>query len=266
MNIIIMFNCSFCSYVSNRKFCVKQHENNIHFTEKYKDMNKSNKIEKQTFNCSKCGKDYLLLKNLKEHERKCIGINALTCPKCMKSFNSRQNKSKHIKNNSCESRSIIYVKPPIIIQNITNNNYNITINNYGNERLDYLTSDDMLKIIMSYSNSVPLFIEKKHFNKDFPENHNIKYDNKSKKYTIKENDEWRKLSLYLTSVKIMKDNSQNLLNYCEDNKEILENKIKNDEIIELIIKQLLALKIKNNNEKLNKEVLEKIKNLLEEQI
>ena len=30
-----MFNCSYCTFISNRKFCVKQHEDNIHFIEKY---------------------------------------------------------------------------------------------------------------------------------------------------------------------------------------------------------------------------------------
>ena len=291
-----MFNCSFCSYNSNRNFCVKQHEDNIHFMEKYnKPTNIKETVQeqetveeqekkRQIYNCSKCYKEYLTLKSLKNHEQKCICIDILTCPKCMKSFTSRQHKSRHIKNNKCEPRSIIYAKQPIVptnIQNIetqnninnsnnitnsnnTTNKYTIIVNNYGNERLDYLTDDVMLKIITSYSNAVPMLIEKKHFNKDFPENHNILYDDKTKKYKIKENNEWHKLSLSLISDKLMKDNSQNLLDYCQENKELIEDKIKNDEKIEYIIKILLSLKIQNKKNQLNKTVLDKIINIFEE--
>ena len=100
-----MFSCSYCSYNSKRKFCVKRHEISIHFTEKY---DKPTIIEeefkeliiqktKEIYNCSKCDKEYLTLKSLKSHEEKCIGIDILTCQKCMKTFSSFQSKSDHKK-------------------------------------------------------------------------------------------------------------------------------------------------------------------------
>ena len=301
-----MFNCSFCSYNSNRNFCVKRHEDNIHYMVKHckptiikeivqEPFVEPEKIteEKQLYYCSKCSKKYLTINSLKSHEKKCIGIDILTCPKCMKSLSCAQSKSRHIKNNNCEPRSVIYAKNPNInteasiannIQNIetqnnvnnsnntnntinNNNKYKITVivNNYGNERMDYLNNDEMLKIITNYSNAVPMLIEKKHFNKDFPENHNILYDDKTKKYKVKENNEWRKLSLSLISDKLMKDNVQELLNYCKKNRKLLEEKVQNDELVNYIIQQLLSLKTRNSKIQINKNVYDKIKNLVEEQ-
>ena len=49
----------------------------------------------------------------------------------------------------------------------------------------------MLDIVKSGSESVPLFIKLKHFNKDYPENHNVLYDETLKHCKIKEsNDNW----------------------------------------------------------------------------
>ena len=47
--------------------------------------------------CKKCNKIYMTKKNLLIHEKKCKGVDDLTCPRCMISFSSRQSKSNHIK-------------------------------------------------------------------------------------------------------------------------------------------------------------------------
>ena len=85
----------------------------------FKDNNENNR-------CSKCNKFYKTKKYLISHQPKCNGMNILSCP--MTTFTTTSNKSKHIKKNNCKSKSI---------------NYNIimkddNINNYGNERIDYL--------------------------------------------------------------------------------------------------------------------------------
>ena len=49
------------------------------------------------FICKKCNKIYKTKKNLLIHEKKCSGIDELTCPRCMKSFTNRHNKARHIK-------------------------------------------------------------------------------------------------------------------------------------------------------------------------
>jgi hypothetical protein len=76
---------------------------------------------------------------------------------------------------------------PANIQHITNNGTiqnaetinnntinNIIVNNLGSERIDHITDSDIKKILQSGINTVPLYIEKKHFDKNFPENKNIK--------------------------------------------------------------------------------------------
>ena len=76
-------------------------------------------------------------------------------------------------------KSIVYATNHNITNNITtnnitnnntinNNNNTFIINNYGSERLDYLSDEDMYTILTN-SNNIPLYIEKKHFNKEFPE-------------------------------------------------------------------------------------------------
>ena len=222
----------------------------------------TNAIKK--FYCSKCSKEYLTIKHLNNHEEKCIGISILTCPKCMKTFTNRHSKSRHIKNNNCKAKSIIHARQPEIIingnnntinnNNTTNNNNTINntyiINNYGSERLDYLSNDDMYKILTS-SNSIPLYIEQKHFNKDFPENHNIMYDDKSKRCKIKENNKWKTINLSLMSTKLINDNSNSLLVYFNKNKEELNEKIHNEELYYFILNKLLLIKNKNDKEKYN---------------
>ena len=114
------------------------------------------------FLCIKCNKHYKNKKYLIAHESKCKGVDILTCPKCMKSFSNRHNKSAHIKRDTCKARSIVHARVPNI-QNITNNNTtnnnttnnitnidnsitnnnNIIINNFGSERIDYLTFDNL---------------------------------------------------------------------------------------------------------------------------
>ena len=93
---------------------------------------------KEIYNCSKCNKEYLTLKSLKSHEEKCIGIDILTCPKCMKSFISRQHKSRHIKNNKCQQ---ISVKTP----EINNNN---KLLNYCEE--NKITNDELYNLLKNY--------------------------------------------------------------------------------------------------------------------
>jgi len=281
-----MFSCIYCDYKSNRKYNLNIHETNKHSKEILNEniTNNSSNIEKKTilkekntifseilnFCCNKCSRKYLTHKSLKNHENKCLGIDILTCPKCMISFSSSGNKSRHIKQSSCKAKSIIFARQPNDTQNNNNNNNNITnniinnnitnnniinntyvINNYGNERLDYLSEDDMLKILTSGTNTIPLYIEKKHFNKNFPENNNILYDDKSKRCKIKENNKWKNMNISMASSKLINDNSVELLIYFDTNRELLNKQIKNSEIYDFIIEKLLYIKNKNDKEQYN---------------
>ena len=217
--------------------------------------------------CKKCNKKFTNKYNLNLHETKCKGIDSLTCPKCMLSFSSRQSKNNHIKRNTCKAKSIIHSRVPNIqnieIQNIetqnndnrviTNNDNRICntyiINNYGSERIDHFTHENMLKILQSANDTISLYIEQKHFNKDFPENHNILYNNKVCK--IKKNNHWGVMKLSNVSDKLITDNSYFLSKYCNDNKDLLKNNIKNDELYNYILEKLNRLYYKHKDNKDN---------------
>lgn len=65
------------------------------------------------------------------------------------------------------------------VQNITNNNFIIQINNYGEENMDYLRDDSgfLQKCVESPIQSIQKYLDAVHFNKDHPENNNIKLTN-----------------------------------------------------------------------------------------
>lgn len=117
--------------------------------------------------------------------------------------------------------------------NITNNNYNTTnnnnstnmtvinINNFGEENTKYITKDYILALLEKPFQAIPELIKYTHFNKDHPENHNIKITNKKEPF-----------------VKVLKNNKWELMD-------------KKDTICDLIDKkhsQLNVIDIKNNVE------------------
>ncbi len=130
--------------------------------------------------CKKCNKKYLTKKHLDNHIKKCNGLNSLTCPRCMKHFSTHGAKSRHIKDNNCKPRSIIHA---------TNNYFDI--NNYGLERTDYINIDNIIKELkINETSIIPRYIELKHFNDDFPENRNIKYE-KNNDCLVKIDGKWK---------------------------------------------------------------------------
>jgi len=293
----MIYNCSLCNYFTERKYNFIRHNANKH-TKEYENMknienvqnvipNEQNVIPKvqnvipkiqnvisKTFSCSKCNKIYKTLRHLHNHETNCNKVDSLTCPRCMISFTNRHNKNRHIKADKCKARSIIHARTPNI-QNITNNNNiinnttnniqnniqnKIIINNLGSERIDHISHDEIMKILQSGTNTVPLYIKKKHFDKNFPENNNIKYSNDNKCQVLEDNC-WQEKDIGLLSTNLMKDNTEVLLMYCDDNKIQLLNEIKDFEKYEHIRNKLFIVYNKSDNQKYNA-VLTKIKELI----
>jgi hypothetical protein len=178
----------------------------------------------------------------------------------MISFTTRQAKSKHITNNKCKPRSIIHARTPNA-ENITNidnqnnietqnnintqnnNNNTIIVNNYGNERMDYLDYDKMLEIFKSAYNIPSILTKHIHFNKDFPENNNITCSNDDKNYSlVKMNDEYIFKNLNNLVYELIKDKTRLMHNFATGNKEnicvSMDTRIYED-IIELLLKLLL---------------------------
>jgi hypothetical protein len=229
--------------------------------------------------CTKCNKNYKTKKHLYNHELKCKGIDELTCPKCMTSFTTRQHKYNHIKRNNCNARSIINARRTAMsnisgnvivqnvetIQNITNNinkstTNNLIINNFGSERTDHISHDDILKMLESGANTIPLYIEKKHFDKDFPENNNITFTNENK-CKVMENNKWKEKDIGLLSTNLIQDNTEVLLMYCDNNEFKLLNDIQDAEKYDHMRNKLFIIYNKSDNQKYNT-VLTKIRDLI----
>lgn len=278
-----MFQCNKCNYFTERKYNLQRHSSSKH-GESQEELPIVEKVthiveiptpvgENVTpgFYCCKCNKKYNSTRYLVNHEKNCKKVDSLTCPKCMVSFSNRHHKSRHIKANTCEARSIIHSRTHstqniygnVTIENQSINNINnIIINNIGSERIDHITYDEIKKILQSGENTIPLYIEKKHFDKNFPENNNIKYtdDNKCK---VLENNSWREKDLGTLSTKLIKENSEVLLLYCDENDVKLSEDICDADKYDHIKNKLILIYNKSDNTKYV-QVLNKIKDLIKQ--
>ena len=78
---------------------VKKEETNNSEVIKKEETTNLEVVKREEFFCKKCNKKYLTKKHLINHEKKCIGIDKLTCPKCMFHFSCKEAKSRHLKRN-----------------------------------------------------------------------------------------------------------------------------------------------------------------------
>ena len=124
-------------------------------------------------------------------------IHEFSCTHCSKTYKSRAGFLKHIHKYHPEPEPVIEppeeitpanerttVVPSIITNNnTTNNNQHIHINlpsphNFGDENPKWLTSDVILRAIQHIPTAIPILIKEKHFNDKFPENQNVRLENK----------------------------------------------------------------------------------------
>ena len=126
--------------------------------------------------------------------------NIHQCSKCNKTYKTRSGYLKHINKYHPISAPVESVTedftptnerttdppPTAITHNITNSNntnQHIHINlpsphNFGDENPKWLTSDVILRAIQDIPTAIPNLIKEKHFNDKFPENQNVRLENK----------------------------------------------------------------------------------------
>ena len=289
--------CCFCNYATKRKYDLKRHhdakhsnniirvcediiceknvpsgeknvpsgEKNVPSEEKNvpseeKNVPSEEKNVPPQLICKRCNKIYKTKKSLVAHEVKCKGVDELTCSRCMVSFTTRQHKSRHLANNKCKPRSIIYARQPNVDniasintqnnQNIntqnnihTQNNNTIIINNYGSERMDYLDYDKMLEIFKSAYNIPSVLTKYIHFNKDFPENNNIaSIEDDKQNSLVKINDEFIFRNINNLIQELIKDKTRMIHKFAANNKDNICGKMDTqiyEEIIDLLLKLIL---------------------------
>lgn len=273
-----MFVCTCCNYHSKRKDLFDKHcltkkhsanEKNMKtINEEHEYYEEDNEDSGAIYTCDKCSKEYKVKSSYISHYEKCKFANALQCPRCMKCFQHKQSKFKHIKKNNCKPVSIIhsgnvnteiYNNSTINNCNNCNNTHNIYINNYGNERLEYITDEVFKKIITSTKyHIIPTYIKHKHFNKEFPENCNIQYANN--KFSIKNDSNWNIINSGTLANLLYRDNGSEINQRFLENNDFIAKQIQNEDIMEYIKKRLnyLQLEVSGEDKQIKKQIIDVI--------
>lgn len=145
----MLFKCNLCDYVTKNKCDLLRHmrRKTPCNPNRITNVNTISATDTDTQNndnlqCKKCKKYFSRIDNLKNHLKKCDGLDPLQCKRCLKFFNTRFGKCQHMKNVKCER------KDPSL--NITINNDNTRTNN-TNDNLQckkcmrYFSRSDNLK-------------------------------------------------------------------------------------------------------------------------
>ena len=143
------------------------------------------------------------------------------------------------------------------LNNIGTQNITFKINAYGKEDSSKITVNDYKRILGRGMNSVPAFVEKLHFDKNVPENHNVYISNLRDEYVL----------MYDGKIWRLKNRDDALQQLYEDKSDILETKF--EELIERLDEPTIRmfkrfLKIKDDDDEKIKVIKKELKKTLYE--
>ena len=141
------------------------------------------------------------------------------------------------------------------LNNIGMQNITFKINAYGTENSSKITVNDYKRILGRGMNSVPAFVEKLHFDKNVPENHNVYISNLRDEYVL----------MYDGKIWRLKNRDDALQQLYEDKSDILETKFEEllGRLDEPTIKMFNRfLKIKDDDEEKIKVIKKELKKTL----
>ena len=208
-----IFYCNICKCSFDRKFNYEKHlKSKKHNTRISNDNSK-------LYNCSICKKIFSYSSGLYRHRSKCK-VNDLS----KVDYLEKENIELHKKNLELSQKLVVLEKNNNTniqnqnIQNQSNNTSiqnqqnNIIINCFGNENLDYITDKVILHCMNKIYGSIPLLIEKIHFDPEHPENHNIQIPNKKLPHAkiLNNKREWQ-IVKKKDAIDTMIDNGYNML-------------------------------------------------------
>jgi hypothetical protein len=153
------FYCKDCCCGFQRKLNYDYHLN----TAKHK--NRISKQNKPSFLCSICNKSFLHSSSLSRHKTNCKKEETVV---------PKMDLAAQIKELSERVEKIMKSRE----EEIKKNQNSISVNCFGNEKLDYITDNDILDCMNDINVSIPVLLEKIHFDPEHPENNNVRIPNK----------------------------------------------------------------------------------------
>jgi len=226
-NPLKLIQCDRCGKEFTRLTSLRTHFNNKKVCKPiFKDipieeLKEKYKVNKGCYKCENCGKEYKTSDGKYKHKKKCL-INPAIIEK--NKIDKLENELDNIKEDKeklqKQVEELLLEKTQIqeqlksnhigVINNDnsqnTVNNINIVINNFGEENIEYLLKDEnfIKKCIESPINSIHKYLDTVHFNKEHPENRNIKMTNLLGPYMdyIKEG-KWNKIEKNILIPKII---------------------------------------------------------------
>ena len=151
------------------------------------------KVKKGCYKCENCGKEFKTSSGKCKHKKKCL-VNPVIIEKKTiskleteldKEVSKRKELEKQVEQLILEKTQLQEANAKLVV-NGNNNNSNLTtigrdqniiiVNNFGEENIEYLLKDEnfIKKCIESPINSIHKYLDNVHFNKEHPENRNIK--------------------------------------------------------------------------------------------
>jgi len=154
--------------------------------------------------CSICQQTFTYSSGLYRHRSKCKEIEVSKVDYLETEIKELRKEIEDIKKNNNNTN--------IQNQNNIETQNNIIINCFGNENLDYITDKVILHCMNKIYGSIPLLIEKIHFDPEHPENHNIQIPNKKLPHAkiLNNQREWQ-IVKKKDAIDTMIDNGYNIL-------------------------------------------------------
>ena len=233
---MVVYKCECCFFLSKLKSNYKRHlktkKHHINLKNSLIPMVMTTNDHKMTTNDHKMTtNDHKMTTN--DHKMTTKKHN-YSCEYCEISFSTKAHKRRHELHYCKENNSIMSIKIKKLekekmnlekeigklidkVGNVTNNTNNIiVVNNYGKENTDYLSVENIKKLLDRPYDSIQELIKMLHFNGNHPENHNVKITNKKEPYALVWNDPIWELRKKKTVVKDLVDKGYMLLDTTHD--------------------------------------------------
>ena len=225
--------CNLCDITFKSNKCLQQHLKCNRHTDRIKNPSESPKFE-----CSVCGKKYIIRQSLHAHKKTCVPAPAIS-PSVQDIVNEMKQAFEKERQEMKSQIALLLDKHAGTTNNNTTNtnnietqNINIIINAFGNENTDYIDDKAILACIGRVYKSIPSLLEKIHFDPKHPENHNIKITNKKLPYAsvMGNNQKWKTVDRK-DAIETMVLNGYNMLDekYTENKEKIPVQKQQNFE-------------------------------------